>query len=135
MAGLHIILHEGESCLLELLLGVLRQQGAALAAQALDIDDHQTAVLFGKLEQLQLLRQLQSQVKGLVHDLQQTVLLRLGRYNDSVLGKQLLQVVHGDFLAGNGALADAGEHGVGQIQADIDLLAGLGIAHIGTSSK
>ena len=58
---------------------------------------------------------------------------RLGGDDDAVLGKQPLQIVHGDLLTGDGALADAGEHGVGEIQADIDLLAGFGIAHTGTS--
>ena len=44
VAALHIVLHKGEGGLSELLLGVLRQQGAALAAQTLHIDDHQAAV-------------------------------------------------------------------------------------------
>ena len=90
-------------------------------------------MLLRQLEQLQLLRQLQTKIKGRIDDLQQAVLLRLGGDDDTVLGKQPLQIVHGDLLTGDGALADAGEHGVGEIQADIDLLAGFGIAHTGTS--
>jgi A/G-specific adenine glycosylase len=53
---------------------------------------------------------------------------RPGAYNQA-----LMDLGATDLLTGDGALADAGEHGVGEIQADIDLLAGFGIAHTGTS--
>ena len=45
-------------------------------------------------------------------------------------GEQILQIVHGHLLTGDGALADAGQHGVGQVQAHVDLVAGGGIAHM-----
>ena len=78
VAGLHIVLHKGEGGLVELLVAVLRQKGAALAPQTLHVDDHQPPVLLRQLEQLQLLRHLQPQIEALIHDLQQAVLLGLG---------------------------------------------------------
>ena len=133
MHTLHIILHEVERGLVELLLGVLRQQRTALAAQAGHADNHQTAVLLRQLEQLQRLRDLQLQVVALVDDLQQAALLRLGGDDNAVLGEQPLQIAGGDLLAGDRALADAGEHGVGQVQAHVDFAAGLRILHGRTS--
>ena len=133
MGTLYIVLHECEGGLVELLLGVLRQQRAALAAQTRHADDHQTAMLLTELEQLQGFGDAQFQIVPLVDDLQQAALLRLGGDDDAVLGEQTLEVGGGDLLAGDGALADAGEHGIGQVQADINLLTGGGITHVRTS--
>ena len=133
VGALHVVLHERKRGLVELLLRVLRQQGAVLPAQTGDLDHHQPAVLLGQLKQLQLLGDLQLQIAALIDDLQQTALLRLGGHDDAVLGKQPLQIAGGDLLPGNGALADAGEHGVGQVQAHIDLTAGLRVFHGHTS--
>ena len=90
-------------------------------------------MLLGQLEQLQRLGDLQSQIKIIIDQLQQTALLGLGGHDDTVAGKQALEIVGRDLLAGDGALADAGQHGVGQVQADIYFFAGFGIAHGGTS--
>ena len=129
MAALDIVLHENEGGLVELLLGVFRQQGAVLPAQTLNVDDHQAAVLLGQLEQLQRLGDLQPQIKIIIDQLQQAALLGLGGYDDAVAGKQALEIIGRDLLTGDGALADAGKHGVGQVQADVYFFAGFGIAH------
>ena len=86
-------------------------------------------MLLGQLKELQRIGDIQPQIIRLVHDLQQTALLGLGGDDHAMLGEQALEIVRGDILAGNRALADAGEHGVGQIQAHINLLTSLGIRH------
>ena len=93
MAALDIVLHENEGGLVELLLGVFRQQGAVLPAQTLNVDDHQAAVLLGQLEQLQRLGDLQPQIKIIIDQLQQAALLGLGGHDDAVAGKQALEIV------------------------------------------
>ena len=129
VAALDVVFHEAERGLLELLLGVLRQQGAVDPAEALDGDQHQAAVLLGELDDLQILRDVQLQVIDGVHPLQQLALLGLGGDDDAVLVEQLLEIIDGDILPGDGALADSRKHGVGERKADENLIAGVRITH------
>ena len=77
MAALDIVLHENEGGLVELLLGVFRQQGAVLPAQTLNVDDHQAAVLLGQLEQLQRLGDLQPQIKIIIDQLNKEYTIKI----------------------------------------------------------
>ena len=129
VAALDIVFYKAEGCLLKFFGGVFRQQRSVDPAQALDGNDHQAAVLLRKLNDFQCIGNFQLQIIQGVDPLQETALFRLGGNNHTILGKQGLEIIGGDLFPGDGSLADSGEHGVGQREADKYLIAGLRIAH------
>ena len=133
MTALDIVFDEAEGGLVELLLRVAGEQGAAHALKALNRDDDQAAVLLRQLEHLQLIGDLQLQIIELVDPLQQLLLLRLGRDHHAILGKQVLQIVGRDVFPGNRSFADSGEHGIGQVKTDINFISCFGITHANAS--
>ena len=135
VAGLDVVFHEAEGGFRQFFCAVAGHEGTVLALDPLHGDVDDAAVLLGQLDDLQRFGDLQFQTVALVDQFQQGALLGLGGDDDAVFLKEVFQVVGRDVLTGDGALADAGKHGVGKRETDENFIAGLRICHTVTSLK
>ncbi len=87
-------------------------------------------MLLGELNYLETFGYLEVQAVKLVYPAEERLLLGLDGDDNTVFCEQFLEIVRRYRLAGDGALAKALKHGVGNRETDVGFVACLWVIHI-----